>query len=52
MENPMSWTAVEETIHEAYMEWERQRLLGVCGQSLAMIVANSLRDKNLLRDSD
>ena len=52
MENPAAWGKAERLINEVHREHTRAMHEGRVGLSLAMKVANKLREAGLLKDED
>ena len=52
MENPASWGELEKAIEEAIQEHADQLADLMMGLSVVKTIANKLRDKGLVKDSD
>ena len=51
MEDPQTWTQVEQVIDQTLKDWHYYRKEGLVGFSQARLIADALRDAGLLRDS-
>ena len=52
MENPSCWKTAELVIGDAYEDWSTASSRGMIGGSLAITIANALRNSGHLNDSD